>query len=56
MNCLQEIFDKKHKADKILVREGAVSISDLSFPKHRKKGNLQVIMASHNQMEIERDE
>lgn len=49
------MFDKKHKADKFLLQEGAVSFNDLPFLKHGDKGKVQVMTGSHDEMEIERD-
>lgn len=49
----KRIFDKKHKAKGILYYEEAVSINDITFPKHNDRDKSQVGLAW--QMEVEGD-
>lgn len=48
-------FDEKHKACEILFHKGTVNIKDLPFCKHTGRGKVHAMMASHCDMEIERD-
>lgn len=50
----RRIFDEKQKAGDIFFQEGVANVIDLSLLKHKGKGHG--MMASHSEMEIEKNE
>lgn len=50
-----KIFDKKDKAGNIQFQEGAVNINNLPSLKHSDRFKAHAMVASHCEVEIERD-
>lgn len=51
-----KILDEKHKAGEILFQGGAVNINELPFSKHNDRGKGHMMMVSHHELEVEKDE
>lgn len=51
----RKIFDEKHKAGEILFLR-IINIKDFPFPKKNNRGKCHVMVKSHYEMDMEKDE